>query len=63
MALASGDAGSTGQLQDGADGSLGTAWRPRRRRLRSDNGLIKVHAAGPRGRALGESEFVPPHSV
>jgi len=56
VALASGDAGSTGQPRDGDDGLPGTAWRPRRRRLRSDNGLIKVHAAGPRGRALGTQQ-------
>src|SRR5215470_10915753 len=31
-------------------GSRGAAQRPRRRRLRSDNGLIKVHVTGPRAR-------------
>jgi hypothetical protein len=34
-------------------GTRGTARRLRGRRLRSDNGLIKVHAADSRGRALG----------
>jgi len=56
VALASGDAGGAGQPRDGDDGLPGAAWRLRRRRLRSDNGLIKVHAAGLRGRALGTQQ-------
>jgi len=56
VALASGDAGGTGQPRGGDDGLPGAAWRLRRRRLRSDNGLIKVHATGPRGRPLGTQQ-------